>query len=45
MKVTVRVAKITKKEYFGDCDLFFMRQRYYTAVATTPASIYYCEST
>lgn len=44
MKVTIRVAKLTQKEFFGDCDIFFKRRRYFSAVATTAASVYFCES-
>lgn len=44
LRATVRVAKLTKKEYFGDCDLIFNRERYFTAISSTSSSVYFCEA-
>lgn len=42
-KAIIRVAKLTSKEYFGDCDIFYKRNRFYTAIVTSArATIYYC---
>lgn len=43
LKATIRVAKLTSKEYFGDCDIYFDRPRFFTAVVTSLTTIYYCD--
>lgn len=41
---TVRVSKLSTREFFGDCDVFYARSsRFFTAVASTAATIFYCE--
>lgn len=33
-KVIIRVAKLSSREYFGDCDVYYNRNRKFTAIAT-----------
>lgn len=44
-KITVRVAKLSSREYFGDCDIYFNRNHKFTAIATSHSTVYYCEKT
>ncbi|KAL4432492.1 hypothetical protein ABPG74_013346 [Tetrahymena malaccensis] len=42
-KIVIRVAKLSSREYFGDCDIYFNRNRKFTAVVTQQSTLYYCE--
>lgn len=43
-KGTIRVSKLTARQFFGDCDVHFSRgKRFYTAVATATGTLYYCD--
>ncbi|EAS03345.1 cyclic nucleotide-binding domain protein (macronuclear) [Tetrahymena thermophila SB210] len=42
-KIVIRVAKLSSREYFGDCDIYFNRNRKFTAIVTQQSTLYYCE--